>query len=82
MGCRVSKRRIQHMKAFWLKIDIPKGKNILFYELTYVVVSRQKVQESDFQSQFPMSKLMRIFLFFFIEKYLFRSTFFVNHIKE
>ena len=33
---------------------------------------------SDFQSQFSMSKIIRIFLnFFFIEEYQFRRTFFV-----
>ena len=32
---------------------------------------------SDFQSQFSMSKIIRIFLnFFFIEEYQFRGTFF------
>ena len=34
----------------------------------------QKVPKSDFQSQFSTSKIIQIFLFFFIE---FRSTFFV-----
>ena len=37
-----------------------------------------KVPKFDFQSQFSMSKIIRIFLnFFFIEEYQFRSTFFV-----
>ena len=36
---------------------------------------------SDFQSQFSMSKIIRIFLnFFFIEKYQFRGMFFDNDI--
>ena len=70
------------MKAFWLKIDIPKGKNILFYELTYVVVSRQKVQESDFQSQFPMSKLMRIFLFFSLKNIFLGAHFLLITLKN
>ena len=39
----------------------------------------QKVPKFDFQSQFFMSKVIRIFLnFFFIEEYQFRSTFFDN----
>ena len=42
--------------------------------------SCQKLQYSDFQSQFSMSKIIQIFLnFVFIEKYHFRSTFFVIH---
>ena len=40
-------------------------------------MSCQKVPKFDFQSQFSMSKFIRIFLkFLFIEKYQFRSTFF------
>ena len=40
--------------------------------------SCQKWQNSDFQSQFSMSKIIRIFLiFFFIEEYDFRGTLFV-----
>ena len=42
------------------------------------MASCQKVPKFDFQSQFSMSKIIRIFLnFFFIEEYQFRSTFFV-----
>ena len=42
------------------------------------MASCQKVPKFDFQSQFFMSKIIRIFLnFFFIEEYKFRSTFFV-----
>ena len=38
----------------------------------------RKVRILDFQSEFSMSKIIRIFLnFFFIEEYQFRSTFFV-----
>ena len=38
----------------------------------------RKVRKMDFQSQFSMSKIIRIFLnFFFIEEYKFRCTFFV-----
>ena len=37
---------------------------------------------SDFQSQFSMSKIIRIFLnFFFIEEYQFRGMFFVVDIS-
>ena len=37
----------------------------------------RKVRKMDFQSQFSMSKIIRIFLnFFFTEEYKFRSTFF------
>ena len=50
--------------------------------ITYTVVqlcsklSDRKMLISDFQSQFSMSKIVRIFLiFFFIEKYQFRSSF-------
>ena len=32
---------------------------------------------SDFQGQFSLSKIIRIFLFFFIEEYQFRGMFFV-----
>ena len=42
------------------------------------MASCQKVPKFDFQSQFSMSKIIRIFLnFFFIEEYQFMSTFFV-----
>ena len=55
---------------------LPKGNYwILSFGLT---ASWQKVPKFDFQSQFSMSKIIRIFLnFFFIEEYQFRSTFFV-----
>ena len=45
--------------------------------LKMVVSTCQKVQISDFQSQFSMSKMIWIFLdfFFFIEQYHFRITF-------
>ena len=40
--------------------------------------SRQKLQNSDFQSQFSNSKMIRIFLIFFQRnKIYFRATFFV-----
>ena len=42
--------------------------------------SCQKWQNSEFQSQFSMSKIIRIFLFFFIEQYQFRSIVFVIEI--
>ena len=39
------------------------------------MASCQKVPKFDFQSQFSMSKIIRIFLnFFFIEEYQFKST--------
>ena len=39
--------------------------------------SCQKLQNSDFQSQLSMSKIIRIFLiFFFIKEYQFRGMFF------
>ena len=41
-------------------------------------ISWQKLPISDFQSEFSMSKSVRIFLiFYFIEEYQFRSTYFV-----
>ena len=43
-----------------------------FFDLTFtdVHIGRQKVPKSDFQSQFSISKIIRIFLiFFFIEEY-------------
>ena len=41
--------------------------------------SHQNVQNSDFQCQFSMSKIIQMFLkYFFNEDYYFRSTFFEN----
>ena len=65
-GSMGSKRGIQSYKGFLesfflLKINIPKGKNILLYELT-TKSSCQKVQKILF------SKLMRNFLLLFVEK--------------
>ena len=40
-------------------------------------ISWPKVPISDFQSQFSMSKIIRIFPFFFIEEYQFRGMFFI-----
>jgi hypothetical protein len=40
----------------------------------------QKVPKFDFQSQFSISKIIGLFLFFFLEEYQFRSTFFVIEI--
>ena len=56
MGCRVSKGGIQNWKGFWLKITIPKGNYCILR--TDVVASCQKVQKSDFQRQFFISKMM------------------------
>ena len=53
----------------------------IFFDLTFTDVhtGRQKVPKSDFQSHFPMSKNVRIFLKKnFIEEYQFRATFFVK----
>ena len=38
----------------------------------------QKLSKSDFQSEFSMSRIIWIFLIFFIEEYLFRTKFFVR----
>ena len=54
-----------------------------FFDLTFTDVHMgcQKVPKSDFQSQFSMSKNVRIFLKKnFIEEYQFRTTFFVKYI--
>ena len=37
----------------------------------------QKVPKSEFQSQFYISKIVKIFLIFFFEEYKIKSTFFV-----
>ena len=62
-------------------LDFSKENNLKqFFDLTFadVHMGRQKVPKSDFQSQFSMSKIIRIFLiFFFIEEYQFRRRFFV-----
>ena len=42
----------------------------------------QKLRKFDFQSQFFMSKIIQIFLVFFIEECIFRSTFFVIDIFD
>ena len=47
----------------------------------HLVTVRQKVPILDFQSEFSMSKIIRIFLKkFFIEEYQFKGTFFVKSI--
>ena len=46
-------------KVFLLQINIPKGNYCSLW--TDVAASHQKVQKPDFQSQFSMSKMMRIF---------------------
>jgi hypothetical protein len=50
-----------------------------FFNLTFtdVHMGRQKVPKSNFQSQFSTSKIIWIFLIFFIEEYEFRRIFFV-----
>ena len=74
-GCGVFKRGVQNEKDFCLRINILKGN---YWILSFgLMASCQKVPKFDFQSQFSMSKIIRIFLnFFFIEEYYFRSTFF------
>ena len=75
-GCRVFKRGVQNLKDFYIRINILKGN---YWILRIGLMGRcQKVSKFDFQSQFSVSKIIRIFLnFFFIEEYQFRSTFFV-----
>ena len=75
-GRGVFKRGVQYWKDFCLRINILKGNCwILRIGLTE---RRQKVPKFDFQSQFSMSKIIRIFLnFFFIEEYQYRGMFFV-----
>ena len=75
-GCQVFKLGVQNQKDFCLRINIPKGNYCI---LRIGVIGRcQKVPKLDLQSQFSLSKVIRIFLiFFFIEEYQFRSMFFV-----
>ena len=75
-GCRVFKRGTQNWKDFCLKINIQKRN---YWILRIGLMGKcQKVPTFDFQSQFSMSKIIRIFLnFFFIEEYQLRSTFVV-----
>ena len=76
MCCRVFKWGVQNWKYFYLKINIPKDDHWILR--IGVTGSCQEVTKFDFQSQFSMSKIIRIFLiFFFIEEYQFRGTFFV-----
>ena len=64
--------------SFRLKVKLLPNKNRFFRSYVNLHKSCWKLQNSDFQSQFSTSKIIRIFLnFFFIEEYLFRSTFFV-----
>jgi hypothetical protein len=68
-GCKIR-------KFFWLKINCNQMKSLNFANWCDGEVS--KVPKSDFQSQFPKSKIIRIFLIlFFIEEYELKSTFFV-----
>ena len=76
-GYRVFIRGIHKLeRCLPKKSTYPKG---TFWNLRIGVMGRcQKVPKFDFQSQFSMSKIIRIFLnFFCIEEYQFRSTFFV-----
>ena len=62
-------------KVFLLKINIQKGNYCILR--TDVVTGSQKLQKSDFQNQFSMSKMMGLFpKKNFIKEYHFRSTFF------
>ena len=57
----------------------------MIFDLTFtdVHMGHQKVPKSDFQSQFSMSKNVRIFLKKnFIEEYQFRTTFVVKYIFD
>ena len=56
---------------------LKKRKEILF---SIVIVNNRKVPISDFQSQFSMSKIIRIFQKKFIEEYQFRGMFFATDI--
>ena len=53
-ACRVSKGGIQNQKGFGLQIIIPRGNYCISW--TNVAASCQKVQKSDFQSQYSKSK--------------------------
>lgn len=75
MDCRVSKGGIKIRKIF-PKNQYSKRKLLYFMNwLKYWWVVK-KCKKSDFQSQYSMLKMMRIFLIFFHWKYLFTSTFF------
>ena len=71
------KVRNLHFWIAWFRagVDLPKK---IFKSCSQLNKSCQKWQNSDFQSLFSLSKVIRIFLkYFFIEKYDFRGTFFV-----
>ena len=62
-GCRVFKQEIQNWKDFCIKIYTHKGNYCI---LKIGLMGRcQKVPNFDFQSQFSMSKIIRIFFNFF-----------------
>ena len=61
-----------------LRINITKGN---YWIMSFgLMASYQKVPKFDFSSQFSMSKIIWIFLVFFIEKYQFRSTILFPHL--
>ena len=65
-------------KCFGSKLTVVKWNDWI---LRIGVMSRcQKGPKFDFKSQFSISKIIGIFLIFFIEEYEFRSTFFVINI--
>ena len=69
---------VSQQGLYFRKKSVKKWKN---FDLTFtdVHMDRQKVPKSDFQSQFSMSKNVRIFLKKnFIEEYQFRSIFIVK----
>ena len=51
-----------------------------FWGISDKVDRLTKLQNSDFQSHFSTSKIVRIFLFFFIEEYQLRKPTFVKNI--
>jgi hypothetical protein len=56
----------------------------IFFDTNYfeLLLVRSSLQFPDFQSQFSTSKIILSFLFFFIEEYHFRCTFFIIDIFE
>ena len=72
-GCWVFKRRVQNWKDFCLITHTPKEN---YWILRIGVMGRcQKVPKFDFQSQFSMSKIIGIFLFFSLKNINFGAHF-------
>ena len=75
MSCVVFKQGVKNLKGFCLRIKIPNGS---YWILRIGLMGRcQKVPKLGFQSQFSMSRIIQIFLFFFIAEYQFKNIFFV-----